>query len=256
MVEQSARLALAGTRFSDVRWHEELASTNQTVIELARSGAAEGVVVVADHQTAGRGRRGRRWQAPPRSSLLVSVLLRPALPQAHVALTSLALALAASDACDEVAGVRPLLKWPNDLVVEDRKVGGILGETVLDGGGMAVALGIGLNVNWGADPPPAPGVALDQLAGWVIDRSALLVALLRHLDLRYDEVQTPGGTTGLLADYRAKSATLDRRVRVELWAGAVEGVAVDITPEGHLVVDEEGRLRVVAAGDVVHLRPA
>ncbi|MFN2506053.1 MAG: biotin--[acetyl-CoA-carboxylase] ligase [Acidimicrobiales bacterium] len=254
MLDDSARLALQDTRFADVRWCEEVESTNVTVAELARAGAPEGVVVVADHQTGGKGRQGRRWQAPAGSSLLLSVLLRPRLPQAQVPATTLSMALAASDACEQVTGIRPLVKWPNDLVVDDRKLGGILGESIVEGGQMAVVVGIGLNVNW-ATSPPAPGVALDELVGSSVDRNALLVALLRHLERRYQALGEPDGPATLLSDYRARSATLGRRVRVELWAGAVEGEAVDVTAEGHLVVDEGGRTRVIASGDVIHLRP-
>ena len=254
MLEESARLALAGTRFTDVRWCDEVDSTNRVVADLARAGAPEGVVVVADHQTTGRGRLGRRWDAPPGSSVLLSVLLRPALSQAHVPLTTLVLSLAGSDACAEVAGVAARIKWPNDLVVDDRKVGGILGETVAAAGVVGVVVGIGLNVNWPESPPP-PGVALNQLTGHSVDRSALVVSLLRHLERRYDLLDQPGGLDVLFEDYRARSATLGRRVQVHLWGGVVEGEAVDVTPEGHLVIDDGGRRRMVATGDVRHARP-
>lgn len=259
MLDESARLALAGTEFADVRWFDEVDSTNKVAADLVRRGtaAAHGsAVVVADHQTEGRGRLGRQWEAPPGSSLLLSVVSRPAsLAQVHRLATSVALAAVA--ACQEVAGVEARLKWPNDLVAGDRKLGGILGEIVRDGADLAAVVGLGINVNWEPpEAPPPPGVALNQLVGRPVDRAALLVALLRHLDRLYPAVDRADGEASLVQQYRARSATIGRRVRVELSAGAVEGQAVDVTADGHLVVqDDDGRRRVVAAGDVVHVRP-
>jgi BirA family biotin operon repressor/biotin-[acetyl-CoA-carboxylase] ligase len=262
MLDESARLALAGTPFADVRWFDEVASTNQVAADLVRAGArpaagAAPVVIAADHQTAGRGRLGRRWVAPPGSSLLASIVWLPAsLSEVHL-LTG-AVALAAVAACREVAGVEARLKWPNDLVAGDGKLGGILGEIVQRGGDVGVVVGLGLNVTWQppATPPP-PGVALNQLVGHPVDRVAVLLALLRHLGGLWRSLASPDGAARLADEYRARSATIGRWVRVDLFAGAVEGQALDVTPEGHLVVqDTDGRTRVVAAGDVVHVRPA
>jgi BirA family biotin operon repressor/biotin-[acetyl-CoA-carboxylase] ligase len=252
MAPESARLNVAGTRFADVRWHGEVGSTNQVATALAADGVPEGVVVVADSQTDGRGRRGRSWYAPPRSSLLLSVLLRPDLPATHVPLTTVAMALAAAKGCQDVADVAPLLRWPNDLVVRGRKLGGILAEAVQD----AVIVGLGVNVNWEHEVPPDSGVALDSLVGAPVDRSHLLTSILRHLESVYGHLGEPGGPTRMLEDYRSRSATLGQRVRVELPNGRVVGEAVDVTAEGHLVVDESGRRHVMTAGDVVHLRSA
>src|SRR6476469_4959346 len=143
------------------RWHvrhfPEIDSTNRYLLDEARGGAADGLVAVADHQTAGRGRFDRRWEAPPGSSLLVSVLLRPTPPGdgpgdasadgSHRAVMAVALALA--EAVEAVAGVTPGLKWPNDLVVGDRKLAGLLAEREGD----AVVIGAGCNVEWEAFPP-------------------------------------------------------------------------------------------------------
>ena len=239
----------ASTRFVDVRSFDTVPSTNSVAAELARPG----LVVVADHQEAGRGRLGRTWEAPPGSSLLVSVVLDVSwVCDGRPQLATLALALAASDACAAVASVRPLLKWPNDLVGEDGvgKLGGILAETVPRA--QAIVAGLGLNVRWGDTAPPPPGTSLDAL-GADIEPSALLPPVLEGLDARLD--QDP---EALLDDYRARSATLGRAVRIEQ-AGRndVEGTAVDVTPDGHLVVqDAGGHMLTVVAGDVVHLRPA
>lgn len=275
-----ARTALAGTRFADVRWVAETGSTNADALDLARDGAPEGIVVVADHQRAGRGRRARSWLAPPGGSLLVSVLLRP--PARVAGAAPMAAAVAMVDAVADVAGVSSRLKWPNDLVLAsddgERKLAGILAEadwpagSTISGGYRApaphdravVVVGIGLNVTW----PPRDEVVLDaglaevaDLAtalNWVgpeVDRVGLLIAFLRHLDGRYGTLLR-SGPAGLLADWRARSATLGRRVRVDLGADDVEGTAVDVTDEGHLVVETvEGDRRTLAVGDVVHLRP-
>jgi len=273
MTGTDANSAVPGTRFGDVRQFGQVGSTNDEVMALAASGAPEGVVVTAEHQTAGRGRRGREWLAPPRSSLLVSVLLRPSLAPDLLPLTTLAAALGASDACLVVAGIRPRLKWPNDLVVgsaggAERKLGGLLAELRVDtdssrrrrrdpdAGPGPVVIGLGLNVAWDAPPPEIADLAVtvSEVARRPVDRDALLIAYLTHFDRRLHQLETPGGRLALLADYRHRCTTLGRTVRVELARGIVEGRAVDVSTEGHLVVDTptEGQ-RTVRAGDVTHL---
>jgi len=251
----AAKTALASSRFSDVRWVEETGSTNADLLAVARDGAPEGIVLVADHQTAGRGRSGRTWTAPPNASLLLSVLVRPA-PQL-AGLSTMAMGLGAADAVESAAQFRPRLKWPNDLVwpgdgsAPDRKLAGILAEAHWPAeGDAAVVIGIGLNVNWPAELPADLSdiaTAVNHVAGHDIDRVLLLVDLLLHFDRRYEQL----GSAALLDAWRTSSATLGRRVRVDLGTEQIEGVAEDITAEGHLVVDG----REITAGDVVHLRP-
>lgn len=262
----TARAALAGTRFADVRWMAETGSTNQDLMALAADGAPEGVVLVADHQTAGRGRLGRVWTAPPAASLLLSVLLRPplGLDGAH-ALTT-AVALSAADACGAVAGVYPGLKWPNDLVVAspaaggaERKLAGVLAESSLRGDRFdAVVVGIGLNVNW-PDELPAEidgiAVALNHVTGAPVDRVALLVAFLQALDRRYAALLEPGGREALRRNEEAASATLGRAVRVIRANDELEGTAVGLDDDGALRVDVGGEVLSIPVGDVIHLRP-
>ena len=284
---QRASAGLAGTRFTDVRWVASTGSTNADALVLARDGAPEGIVVVADHQSAGRGRRDRHWVAPPRGSLLVSVLLRP--PSGVAGPVSMAAAVAMADAVATVAGVAVGLKWPNDLVVDtpdgDRKLAGLLAEADWPAGSTisagyrppaahdraVVVVGIGLNVSWPvmaddpADGDAAIEPALAEVAGvatalnWLgaeVDRVDLLVAFLGRFDERY-AVLLADGPAPLLAAWRERSATLGRRVRVDLGTDDVEGVAVDVTGDGHLVVETfEGDRCTLAVGDVVHLRPA
>lgn len=250
-------------RFTDIRRREETSSTNAEVLELARVGAPEGLVVVADHQTAGRGRRGRVWIAPPGSALLASVLLRPRLAAVDAHLVTLAAALAASDACYQVAGIRPALKWPNDLVLEaplnevgaSGKLAGILAHSLVEGDVLhAVVVGMGCNVTAAAATVPA-AVCLEAAAGRPVDRDALLGAWLGHLDHWYASALVgEGGRRNVLEAYRRWCSTLGRRVRVELADGAVEGRAVDVTDDGRLVVETATGRRWISAGDVVHLR--
>jgi len=264
MLGSRARSALEGTRFVDLRWVDETASTNDDVLALAREGAREGVVVVADHQIAGRGRLDRSWTAPPRSSLLVSILLRPELVPEQAHLVTTAVACSAVDGCVQVAGVEPRIKWPNDLLLASdghprAKVAGVLAESIVEGGRLvAVVVGIGVNVNWPEVPDELTGiaVALNHVAGHEIDRQDLLVAFLRRLDEWCDSLGHERGRTNLLARYRELCETLGARVRVDLPNGSVNGVARDVDSAGHLVVETADGLQVIVAGDVIHLRPA
>jgi BirA family biotin operon repressor/biotin-[acetyl-CoA-carboxylase] ligase len=261
MLDGGARAQLATTRFSAVRWLPATDSTNRYLLEEARADAPEGTVVVADHQDSGRGRLGRAWVAPPGSSLLVSVLLRPELPLERLHLLTAIVALAAADACQAEAGVEAGLKWPNDLVVGPRKLGGILAETQLEGSrARAVVVGLGLNVNWGPRMRDTgltrEAVALDHLVGHEVDRARLLVALLTTLEDRYRALGERAGQLGQSAEYRRRCTSFGQTVRVELADETVTGTVADVTEEGHLLVDVGVCLRRVTAGDVVHLRTA
>ncbi len=242
-------------RFADVRRYDEVDSTNRVVAELARDGAPAGIVVVADHQTAGRGRRGRTWVAPPRSSLLASVLLRP--PSEPPALTTVAPALAAAEALAEVASFEPALRWPNDLYARGRKLGGILAEVVEDG---AVVLGVGVNLRWPSGvPAPLAGMAVcaEEVANRTVDRDELLVAFLAHLERRHGELATTPGRRRTLEDYRARCETLGRSVRATLpGGGTLAGVAAAVDEHGRLVLKSEGATSVLSVADVLHLGPA
>ena len=262
------------TRFTDVRRFASLDSTNRYLLDEARAGAPEGVVAVADHQTAGRGRLGRTWEAPAGSNLLLSVLLRPDLGPAQRHLAATAVALAAVDAIVASVGAggrsvaRPVvgIKWPNDLVAPDgKKLAGVLAEADLASATTRVpapvVVGIGINVNWPAAdadlPPELRGVAcsLRQLVGSEVDREALLAALLDALGPRVTALATVAGRVRLADDLRAGCTTLGTIVRVDLPDTSFSGTATSVTDDGHLVVDVEGTLRTVVAGDVVHVRP-
>lgn len=244
--------------FSDVRYLATVDSTNTYLLAEARRGAAEGLVVVADHQTAGRGRLGRRWMAPPGTCLLASVLLRPVLDPEHLHLCTAVVALAMADACAEVAGVAPDLKWPNDLLIDEHKVAGVLGESDPGApggppGSVAVVVGVGCNVAW-PGPPGTGGTSLEAAAGRPVDRTALLGSLLAALRDRAPSLGTDAGRSDLVRELRRRCVTLGTVVRVESARGVLVGTAVDLTDGGHLVVDSGAGREEVAAGDVVHVR--
>lgn len=248
--------ALAGP---DLPWRElrvvgRTSSTNADLVEEARRGTPGGLVLVAEEQSAGRGRLDRTWTSPPRSGLTVSVLLRPDVEPSRWAWLPLLAGLAAAEAVSRLAEVHVALKWPNDLVVGERKLAGLLAERVGD----AVVVGLGLNVTLGAAERPVPEATSLALEGAACtDRDPLLRAVLRRLAERLDAWAATGGTpaTGLRDDYRARCTTLGRLVRVAVPGGAaVEGRAVDVDDAGRLVVQTAAGTTALAAGDVVHLR--
>jgi BirA family biotin operon repressor/biotin-[acetyl-CoA-carboxylase] ligase len=259
---RSAGLAAALTPpvgwWREVRVVAESTSTNADVAAQARAGAAEGLVVVAEAQTAGRGRRGRAWVAPPRAGLTFSVLLRPGpavVPQRWGWLPLLT-GVALAEAITRLAAVPVRLKWPNDLLVGapdgDAKCAGILAESI----GEAVVVGVGLNVTTRRSELPVPEATSLALAGAACtDRETLLRGVLGALARRYTSWREVAGNPeacGLAAGYRRRCATLGRRVRVTLPDGSERtGVADDVDADGRLVVDGVPLL----AGDVVHVRP-
>ncbi|MEU6809242.1 biotin--[acetyl-CoA-carboxylase] ligase [Streptomyces sp. NPDC046831] len=240
-------------------------STNSDLVARAAAGrVAEGAVLVAEEQTAGRGRLDRRWTAPPRSGLFFSVLLRPdEVPVSRWGWLPLLTGVAVATGLARAAGVDTSLKWPNDLLVtvggEERKAGGILAERAGDD---AVVVGVGINVSLHADELPVPQAGSLALAGARnTDRDPLLRAVLRSLEDWYGRWRAAGGdpvASGLQETYAAGCATLGRMVRAELPGDrSLVGEAVAVDGDGRLVLaTKEGVQEPVGAGDIVHLRPA
>ena len=252
---------LSGTRFASVEHVEVTGSTNADLVAQAGD-ADDGTVLVTDHQTAGRGRLGRTWDAPPGTNLLVSVLVRPDWPPENHPLVTPALAVATVDVLVGM-GVPAAVKWPNDLVAEGGpapgKVAGILAE-YSSGPPAAVIIGLGLNLAWptaGDDAPP--GATSLRACGHTVDRWDLLAVLLAVFDAQLVDLAAAGGPDRLREAHLGRSATIGRRVRAETATGTVEGAAVDITTDGSLLVrpDDPASSPVpVAAGDITHLKPA
>ncbi|MFI5793301.1 biotin--[acetyl-CoA-carboxylase] ligase [Streptomyces sp. NPDC051677] len=240
-------------------------STNSDLVAAASAGqAGEGAILVAEEQTAGRGRLDRRWSAPPRSGLFFSVLLAPSeVPVSRWGWLPLLTGVAVATGLSRVAGVDTALKWPNDLLVtvggEERKAGGILAERA---GQDAVVVGVGVNVSLRADELPVPQAGSLALAGALnTDRDPLLRAVLRSLEEWYGRWRAAGGdpaASGLQETYAAGCATLGRTVRAELPGDrTIVGEAVAVDGDGRLVIaTKEGVQEPVGAGDIVHLRPA
>jgi BirA family biotin operon repressor/biotin-[acetyl-CoA-carboxylase] ligase len=256
-------LVREGGLWSDVSVVPRTGSTNSDLVALAVAGkAAEGAVLVAEEQTAGRGRLDRQWSAPPRSGLFFSVLLRPAeIAVERWGWLPLLTGVAVATGLSRAAGVDTALKWPNDLLVtvggEERKAGGILAERA---GPDGVVIGVGVNVTLRADELPVPQAGSLALAGAVsTDRDPLLRAVLRSLEDWYGRWRAAGGdpaACGLQETYAAGCATLGREVRAELPGDrSLTGEAVAVDGDGRLVIaTEEGVQQPVGAGDIIHLR--
>jgi BirA family biotin operon repressor/biotin-[acetyl-CoA-carboxylase] ligase len=222
-----------------VRWVTETGSTNADLLAAGAGGAPDRTVLAADHQTAGRGRLDRRWEAPAGANLLVSVLLRDVPDDPH--LVTQRVALAAVLACHNAADVEVTLKWPNDLLLDGVKLAGILAQAAWSAVGSFVVVGLGLNVGWA--PPDAARL------GDRTNPRALLRALLEAFDQLPRDISAP---------YRAHLSTLGQLVRVELPGERfVTGRALDVEPDGRLVVlDDCAVTHRIDTGDVIHLRPA
>ncbi|HET7310543.1 MAG TPA: biotin--[acetyl-CoA-carboxylase] ligase [Mycobacteriales bacterium] len=230
-------------------------STNADVAAAAREGAAEGLVVLAEEQRAGRGRLGRSWEAPARSSVLMSLLLRPDLPVASLPLIPLLTGVAVVESTRGVGEVSSSLKWPNDVLVSGRKLGGILVER-LDA---AVVVGIGLNVTLRAEERPVETATSLAIEGGSTDREPLVKEMLRSFSRRYRAfVDAHGAADAVMPAYRSVCETIGRQVRIELPGGrTVTGRAVDVDDSGQLLVeDSEGVTAGWSAGDVTHVRSA
>lgn len=241
---------VVGTRFRLARV-AETGSTNADLLAAASAGEAPGFVLVADHQTAGRGRRTRHWTSAPGASLLVSILLDPVTGDDAMHQVG-AVALALSDALHAVAYVRALVKWPNDLVVDDRKLAGVLAESAYRGSApIALVVGAGCNLRAGAIDPVdrATATSVEEVVGSACDRDALLDAMLRRLDVWLDVPDQ------VHAELTARSATLGRRVVVETDGATLTGVADALFPDGALgLAGDDGQAYEIRVGDVVHLR--
>lgn len=237
-------------------------STNTALAAAARQGAPDQTVLIAEHQTDGRGRAARRWVTPARSGLALSVLLRPtAVPQARWAWLPLLVGVALRRTVTTLGELPTALKWPNDLLLGDhqRKAAGILAEVVAED--PAVVVGIGLNVTLRPDELPVPdatSLAIERAA--CTDRDPLLRALLRTLDGELQQWYEHGGdpvSCGLRNVYRQHCATLGEQISVQLpQQPTLVGTAVDIDTEGRLVVLSGGEKRALAVGDVTHVRIA
>ena len=238
---------------------ETTGSTNTDL--LARHSAGEdidGAVLIAEHQSAGRGRNGRAWSTPPRSQIALSVgIAARDVPTTAWGWVPLLAGVAVVDAVRATTGVDANLKWPNDVLVGEGKLAGILAEVAAPD--PVIVVGLGLNVTLTAEEAPDPrATSLLMLGSTMLDRSALLGAVLAELTVRIDRWRSAGGPDAtLVADYRRRSVTLGTRVRALLPGDReIIGVATDLDESGQLSIDTGAQTVTVSAGDITHLRPA
>ncbi len=256
--EGRLRAALAGveTGFfgAQLHYYPQLGSTNDRAKQLAEQQAPAGTLVIADEQTEGRGRLGRRWESPPGAGLLLSVLFRPVLPPDQTYRLVMACGLAVAEACEAQTGVSVWLKWPNDLLLGDKKLAGILAESALIGDQLAwCVVGMGVNVNRrfeASDPLFETATSLLMAVGRVQDRAVLLAGVVARLQAWHARLHDPA----LLAAWQRRCVTLGQRVGIQTPDGTLEGLAEQIDPTGALWLREDsGQLRLVAAGDATVL---
>lgn len=241
----------------------ETGSTNADLAARARAGAEPGTVLVTDFQSAGRGRQGRTWTAPPGTNIAMSVLVRPAgIDPSHWTWLPLLTGLAVSDGIRQGLDLPAVLKWPNDVLILERKVCGILAERVDTPDGPACVVGMGINVTLGADQLPVPTATSLALAaaelgvpGMLISRTTLITHILVSLERILQHWTTVGQDGPLAVAYRERCSTIGRHVLVML-AGdrSVEGVAESVDTSGRLVLSTPTGPQAFSAGDVIHLR--
>jgi BirA family biotin operon repressor/biotin-[acetyl-CoA-carboxylase] ligase len=251
----------------DVVYLEETASTNQVLVDRARAGATDGLVVVADRQSAGRGRHQRNWVSPPVGSLLCSVLFRPEqLPVDQLYNLTSIVALAARRSCIAFGGADVSVKWPNDLITPAGKLAGVLAELVISTP-PSVVVGIGCNLFWPAGWPPTDdtsGIAelikdattLEESCGRQVARDEFLESFLDEVDSLYAALLGPDGPATIGLEYESACSTIGQRVQVDTPTGRLVGVAARVNDDGSLEVEVDGHTERISAADVVHLRPA
>ena len=234
---------------------ESLPSTNTELARLASEGAPEGVSVVADEQTAGRGRLQRAWSSPKGAGLYFSLLLRPTIPQNYWPLITFMAAIAVGDALREAAGLETDIKWPNDLLSGERKICGILAEAMDTPAGRAVILGIGINLTQSAFPPELENVATSvaEASGRPVEREQILAALLDALSRWYALLENPAQIVDAWSN--RSSYAIGKLVQVSNGDDVWQGTTCGVEPDGALRLrTSSGEIKIVRAGDVYSIR--
>lgn len=243
-----------------LHYFSEIGSTNTRARELAEDGAVEGEIIVAESQTQGRGRLGRRWESPAFTNLYLSFILRPTLPARHAPQITLAAAVALVETLGAYLSRPPAIKWPNDILFDGKKIAGILTEAACDAERVLyVILGVGINLNYRIAEMPEElrqrATSLADLTGLNVSRESVLVRLIQDMDRCYGELEE-GGFESLRPRWEAHFMLRHRLVRVELGAETQIGRAQGIDREGALILeDRDGRRHRIIAGDVIPLEP-
>lgn len=237
--------------------YESLSSTNSEAARLAGLGAEEGLVVVADEQTAGRGRLQRKWISPKGAGLYSSILLHPEIPQESWSLITFVAALAVNDALFEACSLQTDIKWPNDLLASERKICGILAEVVETSKGRGIVLGIGINLTNEAFPEElrSHAISVMEAIGSSPEREAILSSLLKALARWYALLHEDGSSERILAEWTRRSSYAEGKlVRIVNGDETITGVTRGLETDGGLRLETETRLLTIRAGDVVSLR--
>lgn len=239
--------------------YAQTGSTNDVALELADNGMQEGTLIIAEFQTGGRGRRKRKWLSPTGTSILASLILRPDIMAHEAQSITLISAAAVAQAIRSITQLPALIKWPNDVIINDRKVSGILVELRTEGSTVNfVVVGIGVTVNLPVNLFPSEimdvATSLSHELGHNVSRIALLQEILRQLEQRYVKVKERR-IDGIMAEWKALSATIGRQVRVTLPRRIIRGQALDIDAGGALLIRAStGQIQRIAADDTVQIR--
>ncbi len=248
--------ALAGHAIgSEIQVHEQIASTSDHARELGLAGWPHGVVVFAEAQSAGRGRRENRWCSEPGKDLLFSVLLKPDVMIEHWARLATLTALGICRAIEDALSLRPQIKWPNDLMLRDRKFCGILAETHVGAAGSFIVLGVGLNVNTIVFPPELQELATtlrNECDGRILDRTQLAIRLLQYLELALEKWER--GFADVIADVQKRSWLMGKRIRAQHHGVLTEGVVAGLNEEGWLIVKhDDGTVSTLGSAEQVRV---
>ncbi|MDZ4763656.1 MAG: biotin--[acetyl-CoA-carboxylase] ligase [Chloroflexota bacterium] len=233
-----------------MHYYAEIGSTNDTSLAWLRDNAAHGSIVIADYQTRGRGRLGRSWHAPPGTALMFSIILRPS--HLYLARVNMIAALSVEMALNDVGAAQTTLKWPNDVLLNGRKVCGILSEGAWDGSqflGVALGIGINVSVDFGDTPMASSAISVSEVTSDV-DRVLLLTRVLHHLDTWMAQIATDTPRT----TWRARLSTIGQAVRIALPQETISGIAEDVDEHGALLIRRaDGTLGRAFAGDIAGL---
>lgn len=251
--ELESRLA---TRWAgrQVVYFEETDSTNNQAKRLAEAGAVHGTLVVAEQQSAGKGRRGKSWSSPPGTGIFMSLVLKPELKPECASMLTLVAALSVSRAVEEVTGLKPMIKWPNDLVVNKKKVTGILTEMSAEPGKIQyIVVGIGINVNMEEFPEEIRKTAtsLRLEAGHAISREELTAVFLKYFEEDFGSFEKTSDLRLLLEEYNKRLINRDNMVKILDPAGEYKGKALGINERGGLMVERDNHdIEVITSGEV------
>jgi BirA family transcriptional regulator, biotin operon repressor / biotin---[acetyl-CoA-carboxylase] ligase len=239
----------------EILYYNELDSTNTTAYELAHKIEAEGTVILAEKQNKGKGRLSRQWYSPRSGGIYMSVILRPDMTPFQAPVITLMAAVSLAQAIRETSPARALIKWPNDIIINDKKVAGILTEMEAEADRVRfIVLGIGINVNTRLPALPHTASSIAHMTGKPVSRRALLIALIERLDRNYNTLNR-SGFSEIRLQWKGLSSTLGQRVRANCMRKTIEGTASDIDIDGALKIRmDNGFYERVFAGDLIILR--